>query len=594
VKNFIEKYFSSFNYFYSYLGYRIFILVALSIFVGVLDGFGLSMFLPLLQLLNDSSSVDSGEMGKLSFLIDVLRETIGLTLLSVLLFMVVFFLLKGLMQYYTGVYNVKIREWFIKRLRLSNIRYLNGLSYKYFVGSDVGRIQNTLTGEVDRVANAYFHYFKAVEGAVLVTVYMAFAFTMNAQFALLVTLGGFLTNFLYRSLYKKTKGISVSLTGENNVFQGLVIQNVANFKYLKATGTLPQSFEKLKKSVLKIRDDKQKIGMLDSLLYAAREPMLITIVVVVIYIQVYFFAAELGPILLSLFFFYRALTYLLQVQSRWNKFLGSSGSMENMTSFGKELLANQEKSGNIKINGNIEELMLENVGFSYSSKKVLNDVNLSIRPHETVAFVGESGSGKTTLVNILAGLLLPEEGVYNINGREIKDVDLNNLQTRIGYITQDPVIFNDTLFNNITFWAEKSAENLKRFNKAIQQAAIYNFVQDFDEKEDAILGSNGVNLSGGQRQRISIARELFKEIEILILDEATSALDSETEKAIQKNIDNLKGQYTILIVAHRISTIKNADRIVVMKNGEILNINNFYELIEESKYFKKLVELQEI
>jgi ABC-type multidrug transport system fused ATPase/permease subunit len=168
------------------------------------------------------------------------------------------------------------------------------------------------------------------------------------------------------------------------------------------------------------------------------------------------------------------------------------------------------------------------------------------------------------------------------------------LQERTGYITQDPVIFNDSVFNNVTFWDKKTDANLQKYRKAIQQAAILDFIEGLPEKEDSLLGNNGTNLSGGQRQRISIARELYKNVEILILDEATSALDSETERAIQENIDELKGQYTILIVAHRISTIKNADRIVVMNNGEITNIGAFKPLMDSSPYFKKLVELQEV
>ncbi|WP_424493691.1 ABC transporter ATP-binding protein [Salinimicrobium sp. GXAS 041] len=595
IKRILNKYFESFAYFYSYLGYRIFILVGLSILIGLLDGFGLSMFLPLLQMINENNTTDSESLGKLQFLVELLNDSgIGVSLMSVLLFMMVFFILKGMAVYMAGVYSVNVREWFVKGLRLKNIKHLKNITYKYFVGSDIGRIQNTLTGEVDRVAGSYFNYFKAMEAGVLVIVYMGFAFTMDAQFAILVSIGGGLTNFLYKGLYAKTKGASISLTGENNVFQSLIIQNVANYKYLKATGTLGKYGEKLKKSVLKIRDDKRKIGQLDSLLTAAREPLLIIIVVAVIYIQTSFFGASLGPILLSLFFFYRALSYLLQLQSRWNKFLGMSGSLNNMDSFTRELKANKEETGNQNINGKIAQLKLKNIDFCYGLTKVINNVTLTIKQNETLAFVGESGSGKTTLVNIIAGLLPPGKGSFAINSNRVEDLNIRSLQAKIGYITQDPVIFNDSLFNNVTFWSKKNRINLRKFNKAIKQAAIFDFVQELKEKEDAILGSNGMNLSGGQRQRISIARELYKEVEILILDEATSALDSETEKAIQRNIDELKGKYTILIVAHRISTIKNADRIVVMKNGEIENIDPFEDLVGKSPYFKKLVELQEI
>lgn len=594
-KKIIKKYFESFAYFYSFLRYRIFILIIFSIFIGILDGLGLTMFLPLLQMVNESSSVEPDSLGKLSFLIDFFNYVgLPLNLISILSLMLLFFFGKGITQYLAGIYNVNIREWFIKQLRIKNIQGLNNLAYKYFVMSDVGRIQNTLTGEVDRVAASYFNYFKAFEYGILVLVYMGFAFTIDSKFAILVTIGGILTNFLYKKLYKNTKGVSRVLTGENNIFQSLIIQNVANYKYLKATGSLNKYGEKLEDSAVKIQESNKRIGKLDALLTAGREPILVSVVVLVIIIQTIFLGSELGPILISLLFFYRALNYLMQMQARWNKFLAVSGSLENMTAFGNELRAHKEIKGLKNLDERIETLNLTNINFKYNSTEILKNLSLKINKYETIAFVGESGSGKTTLVNIIAGLLPIDEGDYNLNVLKSQDINLDSLQRKIGYITQDPVIFNDTLFNNVSFWAVKNEENIRKFWLAINQAAIYDYVDELPEKENTILGNNGINLSGGQRQRISIARELFKEVEILILDEATSALDSETEKAIQKNIDELKGDYTILIVAHRISTIKNADRIVVMKNGEISNIGKFHDLIEKSKYFKKLVELQVI
>ena len=570
-------------------------MVILSIFIGVLDGFGLMMFLPLLQLVDDSSTVDSDSLGNLRFLVDFMENSgMSLTLFTVLAAMAFFFFTKGVVQYFGGIYKVNIQEWFIRNLRVRNIFGLNRISYKYFVVSDVGRIQNTLTGEIDRVAGAYFNYTKAFESFVLVVVYMAFAFYGDAQFALIVSVGGILTNFLYKSLYKKTKEYSRKLTQENNEFQSLVIQNVGNYKYLKATGSLERYGRKLREAVLKIRDSKRRIGKLDALLSAGREPLLVIIVVVAIYIQTSFLGAELAPILMSLFFFYRALNSLIQMQLRWNKFLGVSGSLENMLQFENELRENKDAIGLEPLKGEVEKIKLENIWFYYGKTPVLKNISLDIKKHETIAFVGESGSGKTTLVNIIAGLLPSGEGSYKINSKESSGLNISTFQEKIGYITQDPVIFGDTLFNNVTFWAEESEANKQKFWKAVKQAAILEFVQELPGREKTVLGNNGVNLSGGQRQRISIARELYKQVEILILDEATSALDSETEKAIQNNIDALKGNYTLLIVAHRISTIKNADRIVVMKNGEIANIGCFKELLNSSSYFATLVSLQEV
>ncbi len=592
---FIEKYFESFLYFYRYLGYRTFVVLAFSLIIGILDGLGLTMFLPLLQLVNDSSSIDPESLGKLRFLVDgIIEMGIPLNLLTILLLMAFFFIIKGIMQYIAGIYRVNVQQWFIKSLRITNINLLNGIEYKYFVGTDVGRLQNTLTGEINRVANAFINYFTAVQYGILVFIYMVFAFTIDPQFAVLVSIGGVLTNFLYKSLYKNTKAVSRTLTNDSSIFQSLVIQNVANYKYLKATGSLNKYGEKLIDSTIKIEESNKKIGKLDALLNAGREPILIIVVVLVIYIQTAYFNADLGPILISLIFFYRALGYLMQLQIRWNKFLSFSGSLENMSLMEEELKENKETIISEVPLGSFEGLILKDLNFKYNDTQVLKDINLEICKKDIIAFVGESGSGKTTLVNIISGLLSVEDGVYLINNKDINQISRKSLQQKIGYITQDPVIFNDTIFNNISFWEEPTPHNIKRFWQVLKQASLFDFVTDLSEKENTLLGHNGFNLSGGQRQRISIARELYKNIEILILDEATSALDSETEKEIQENIENLKGKFTMLIVAHRISTIKNADRIVVMKNGKIENMDDFQNLISTSPYFKKIVELQEI
>ena len=595
LKKIIKKYFAGLSYFYSFLGYRIFVIVFLSVIVGLLDGLGLTMFLPLLQLVSDSETVNPDSLGRLRFLVDFFEViNIPLNLISIFCLMLFLFFAKGLMLYISGIYKVNVQQWFIKNLRVSLVKGLNRLSYKFFVNADFGRIQNTLTGEIDRVSSAYSEYFTSLQYGILVFIYMVFAFFIDAQFAVLVSLGGVLTNFLYKKLYKNTKEASRKLTGENNIFQNLIIQNVGNFKYLKATGASDNYTKKLIDSTSRIEHSNKKIGKLEALLNAGREPILITVVVAVIIIQITYFDSDLGPIIISLIIFYRALGYLVHLQIRWNKFLGMSGSLENMTKFGKELQINQEKRGKVTFEEPIEIMELSNVFFNYDKTSILKDISFRINKKETIALVGESGSGKTTLVNIIAGLLPIDQGEFHINQIQTKDININDFQKKIGYITQDPVIFDDSLFNNISFWAEPTEENLQRFRKAVNKASLSGFVTSLPEKENEPLGHNGIKLSGGQKQRIAIARELYKDVEVLILDEATSALDSETEMAIQRNMDNLKGDYIIIIIAHRIATIKNADKIVIMKNGRISEIDTYNKLIKESPYFKKMVQLQEI
>lgn len=593
LKIIINKNFKNFAYFYRRLGYRLFVRIALSICVGVLDGLGLAMFLPLLQLTQESSNPES--LGNLSFLVTGIESLgLGINLFTILMIMSLFFILKGIAQYINNMYDVNLRQYFIKTLRIDLSNSLSRMSYKAFVMSDAGKIQNIMSGEVMRISKAYQSYFGTFQQIVLLIVYILFAFYIDAKFAFLICVGGALTNFIYQGIYKSTKISSKALTRNTHKYQGLILQFVTNFKYLKATRYIREYNHKLKSSIKEIEKNNKKIGQLNSIILAIREPILILIVSAVILIQVMLLNGTLGTILISLLFFYRALAALILMQTFYNDFLAVSGSMESMSNFEEELKISQEPSGEEILKEPLSSIELNKVGLEYSKNWVVNDVSLKLVAHQTMAFVGGSGSGKTTLLNIISGLIPVSKGEMLINGISSEKINIETYQRSIGYITQEPVIFSDSIFNNVTFWADPTPENYKRFYWATHQASIFDFIDSLPQKGQTQLGNNGVNLSGGQKQRISIARELYKDIEILILDEATSALDSETEEAIQKGIEDLHGKYTILIVAHRLSTIKHADKIMVMNNGEIIDEGNYEELVLKSLKFQKMVQLQEV
>ncbi|GGW87164.1 ABC transporter ATP-binding protein [Salegentibacter mishustinae] len=594
LKKIIKNNFQYFFYFYSYLRYRIFIAFGLSFLRGVLDGFGLAMFIPLLKM--SSSSTDEMEndgLGNLSFLPEFLNS-IGITLniTNTLLIILTFFCFKGFVAFLEGYTRVTYQQLFMREIRLSNIKLLNTFKFSEFVKSDVGKIQNTFSGEVGRVNIAYQSYFKAIEYGVLVLVYVIFAFAANARFAIIVAIGGMLTNFLFKWLFKKTKKLSKTYTKSAHRFQSLLIQHVANFKYLKASGLNFKYGAKLKDNITELEEVQKNLGLVDSTLRALREPLTILVVVIAILIQVRYFNSDIGLIILSLLFLYRSLTFLLALQEHWNRFLGVSGSMDNMSNFTKELKSNKVKNGEIVFEGFEEKINIRNIHFKFGNVSILSGLDLEINKNESIAIVGESGSGKSTLMNVLSGLLIPEKGEVLVDGRSLKELDLISYRKKIGYIAQEAPVFNDSVFNNITFWAEKNEQNMQRFKEAIRKAALHDFVNSLDNKEDEMLGNNGINISGGQKQRLSIARELYKDVDFLFMDEATSALDGETEAAIQSNIDKLKGQYTIIIIAHRLATVKNADKIVVLKKGNIESIGSFKELSQTSEVFKEMIKLQ--
>lgn len=594
MKNLVKKYFQFFYYYYTHLRFRIFLSLFLSVLVGFMDGMGLAMFIPLLQMVGDSNvAADPEQMGRLAFIHDFFSYFgISLTVTVVLGVILFFFTLKGVLKFLEGYVRVGNEQSFMKNVRFQNIKALSAYDYNNFVQADVGRIQNTFTAEVVKVNQGYRYYFTCLQYGVSVSVYIFLAFMADPQFALLVVCGGALSGLIFTRLHKKTKRLSKKVTTDSHTFQGLLIQKVASFKYLKASGLMKRYAAKLVKTNTLIEATQRKTGMINAGMTAVREPLIILVVVAVILIQVKVFNQPIGVIILSLLLFYRALTYLMGVQHYWNLFLGVSGSLMNMRSFVDELKQGKERNGDVVFHGFKNDIRLNNLSFSYEHKKILDNLSFVIHKNETIALVGESGSGKTTVMNMITGLLRPTSGSVQLDGVELENYKKETFQERIGYITQEPVIFNDTIFNNVTFWDEKNEANLAKFNSALKKASIFDFVSSNPQKEEALLGNNGINLSGGQKQRISIARELYKEVDFLLMDEATSALDSETEKVIQENINNMKGKLTIIMIAHRLSTVREADRIILLSHGSIKEMGSFNEMMERSPIFRKMVELQ--
>lgn len=596
LKKKISGNFKYFSYFFYYLRYKIFLLIFLSLLVGVLDGFGLALFIPLVEVAIDpQKSSGANSLGEFDFLLEFLKGFgIEITISNILLFMTFLFLLKGVFKFLDSYYKVSLQISFVKKLRFQMLEGLGNVSYQHFAGLDAGRIQNTLSGEVYKVTGAFISYFNTLQHAVLLLVYTGLAFVSDWKFALLVSLGGYLSNLIFKILFKKTEFASITISEKGHLFQSFLIQAVQHFKYLKATSYFSKYQKKLIYQIHEIENLQKRIGLYNSLLNGLREPLILIIVVFVIVVQISFLGGTVSSILLSLMFFYRALNYVISIQSSWQMFISQFGGIVATTEMIGMFDSGKEEKRSNPIISNLGIIKLKEVGFQFrDGSEILRNISFEIKSKEAIAFVGPSGSGKTTLVNLIVGLLEPTSGSLLIDGVERSKLDLSFFRSKIGYITQEPVIFNDTVFNNVTFWAEKSPLNIEKFKYAIELANLSEFVGQLEQKEDTPLGDNGVRASGGQKQRISIARELFKQVEIIVFDEATSALDSDSEKVIQDNINSLQGKYTIILIAHRLSTIKNVNMIYLIDGGNIKASGDFEQLFSSDPNFRRMVQLQE-
>lgn len=587
-----------FSIFKRHVGRRIYLIFFLSVLAGAAEGVGITLLLPLLAVLQMGGPHESGlAVGILNTLE---RFGFGASLLNILVLIAAVFLLKGLLLFARAVYTGVVEARLLHEMRSRLFDAYSGMDYLYYVRGDTGHFVNIIKSQTNQFFTAFSSFLAFGTKVITSTIYLAIAVTLAWRFGVMAMGLGAVLLLLFRQLNDWIRDLSRLEARESSHLNKLLVQSLQAFKYLASTNQMAHLGGAIETSIDRLTSFHIRTRVAAAFTSGITEPVSVFFILSILVIQVSVLEQPVAPILVATVLFYRGVNSVLSIQTTWQRVLSSIGAVELIRDELDALDAHREKGGTIQVGAINDSIQFRGVNFAYSTEggDVLHDVSLTIPARSTVAFVGESGAGKSTMVDLLTLLLKPNRGEILINGINGSDVDLPSWRSQIGYVSQDTVVFDDTIAGNIALGDSKGAnvpDVAARVREAAARANIAKFIEQLPDGYDTVVGERGVRLSGGQRQRLFIARELYKRPSLLILDEATSALDTESERAVQESIDALHGEMTVVMIAHRLSTIRNADRVYVLERGRVVEEGPYADLRDQAdSRFHRMVSLQAI
>jgi len=508
------------------------------------------------------------------------------------------FLLKNISLYFKKVVVNFIQLKIINNIRNKLHNVMLHLPLSFFEKRHSGDLTSIVFNDVNSVNNVLRDSF----GNMLLTpiqvisnlvILILISWKLSLITFTIVPVSGLLIVKIGQSIRRKSRRVFLKISGVVSVFQE-TISGIRIVKAFTAESKEISFFEKANAQYFKVLFRKNNLNFATSPL---NETLGILILVSLlwyggglVYSNAGLAAEDFIRYLLFLFAMFQPLKDLSGLNNSLQTGFAAAERIFNVIDMEQEIY---NKPGARELTGIHNSIRYSNINFRYNEtdKEVLHDVNLEIKRGETVAFVGHSGSGKTTLVNLLPRFYELQHGRIEIDGVDVHEYTLHSLRKQMGIVTQDSILFNDTVRANIAYGVVLNTPE-HEIIAAAKAANAWEFIEKMDNKLDTMIGERGVNLSGGQKQRISIARAILKNPPILILDEATSALDTESEKLVQEAIDKLMRNRTVLVIAHRLSTVIHADKIIVVNKGKIMDSGTHRELLKSCPIYKQLYEMQ--
>ena len=519
---------------------------------------------------------------------------------DVLIFMVsiiiITFLLKNIFNYLSMFFITFLKNGVIKDFRNDIYNKIIKLSMSYYSEKKKGDIVARISSDVLEIDNSFLSVFELIIKEPLMIL-----FTLISMYLISPELTGFVLIFIPLSAFfisivgKSLKRKSLKVQKEQGLFISLVDETLNGLKIVKIFNAENAFSKKFSESTKRLYKFSNSVINRKNLASPLSEFLGICSITAILWYGGMMVLKE-NSLDASTFLVYLGLAYniltpakaLSKASYKVRKAYGAAERVFQIIDDKRYL----KSSNDIYLDNFNSSIDFENVSFAYENEEVIKNLSFKIRKGETIALVGQSGSGKSTIANLISRFYDISDGKIKVDGKNIKEINLTSLRKLIGLVTQDSILFNDSIKNNLLIGNESA--NDEDIIEALKIANAWEFVKDLPNTIDANIGDSGNKLSGGQKQRISIARAVLKNPPIMLLDEATSALDSESEHLVQIALDNVMKNKTSLVIAHRLSTVQNADNIIVLEKGKVIESGKHKELMTKEGVYSNLVRMQTI
>lgn len=506
-------------------------------------------------------------------------------------FFLTIIILKAVLNLVFKYVSLKTKYKFLEKFMVGSFSTFFNSGLPFFNSVQQGVLLNTFNSEISTVGNSISSMSLLFSNFIRFLFFIIIPFTISVKLTLftmlafaVVSLPSFLTDRM--SLKMGVKNVDTA-----NRLQIVLQESLSSVKVILGFGNVRKVVEYYRKHFHIHKKVTIPFQMMSFSLGTIYEPILMIILFVVLYTSLHIFQVKLPDVLVIMYAFKSMVPLILAVMTEKNNISGFIPSYEQVERLEKQAQQLKIPDGSQNFSSLKNSITFKDVQFSYhKTKQILHGLSLEIPKGKMVALVGRSGSGKTTIVDLAMGFYFPDQGDVLIDDQNLKNLRIESFRSRIGFVSQDPVLFNQTIKENL-LWSKADATD-DEINEALRLSHATNFIQKMPEGINTAVGDRGAKLSGGERQRIAFARAILRKPDLLILDEATSALDSESEKAIQDAIHNVAKKCTTLVIAHRLSTIKEADIIYVIDQGKVVEKGSYQELIKLNGVFASLAQKQ--